>query len=164
MPTIRLGRTDLHLEKNAFGALPIQRISQADAVHLLRKAHDGGILYFDSARSYTDSEEKVGAAFAGMRDQVVLATKTHSSTPEEFWQHLHTSLTNLRTDCIDVYQFHNPDRCFRPGDGTGMYEAMLEARQQGKIRFIGMTNHRAPVAREAVESGLYDTLQFPFSY
>jgi predicted aldo/keto reductase-like oxidoreductase len=70
----------------------------------------------------------------------------------------------LKTDYIDLYQFHNHEKYPRPGDGTGLYEAMLEAKQAGKIRFIGITNHRIDVAFEAVRSGLYDTMQFPFSY
>ena len=83
---------------------------------------------------------------------------------EGFWKDLETSLRLLKTDYIDVYQFHNPSFCPKPGDGTGLYEAMLEAKKQGKIRFIGITNHRLHVAEEAVRSGLYDTLQFPFCY
>ena len=93
-----------------------------------------------------------------------IATKTAASTPEEFWSQLQTSLTNLKTDYIDLYQFHNPAVCPKPGDGSGLYEAMLEAKAQGKIRHIGITNHRLAVAREAIESGLYETLQFPFCY
>jgi aryl-alcohol dehydrogenase-like predicted oxidoreductase len=134
------------------------------AVPLLQRALEGGINYFDSARAYTDSEEKLGAAFSSRRDRVILATKTMPANTEGFWRDLETSLKKLRTDYIDLYQFHNPETYPRPGDGSGLYEAMLEARRQGKIRFIGITNHRLPVAREAVESGLYDTLQFPFSY
>jgi predicted aldo/keto reductase-like oxidoreductase len=83
---------------------------------------------------------------------------------EGFWRELEESLTLLKTDYIDIYQFHNPSFCPKPGDGTGLYEAMLEAKRQGKIRHIGITNHRLAVAEEAVRSGLYDTLQFPFSY
>ncbi len=93
-----------------------------------------------------------------------IATKTHAKTPEGFWQDLETSLKLLKTDYIDVYQFHNLSQCYRPGDGTGMYEAMLEAKAQGKIRHIGATAHKIGVAREVVESGLYETLQYPMSY
>ena len=74
------------------------------------------------------------------------------------------SLEKLQTDYIDLYQFHNPAFCPKPGDGSGLYEAALEAKEQGKIRHIGITNHRIAVAKEAVLSGLYETLQFPFSY
>jgi aryl-alcohol dehydrogenase-like predicted oxidoreductase len=159
-----LGRTGLAVNKDGFGALPIQRAAMPEAAALLRKALDGGIDFFDTARAYTDSEEKIGAALASRRDDFILATKTVSRTAEGFRQDLETSLRMLRTDHIDIYQFHNPDFCPRPGDGTGLYEAMLAARDQGKIRFIGITNHRLTLAREAVESGLYDTLQFPFNY
>ena len=146
MPQVTIGKTGITVEKNGFGALPIQRISKTEAVHLLRKAYDNGITYFDTARGYSDSEEKVGAAFAGMRDKVILATKTMAGTVEQFWTDLETSLTNLQTDHIDIYQFHNPRECPKPGDGTGLYEAMEEAKRQGKIRFISITNHRLDVA------------------
>ncbi|MDR3210182.1 MAG: aldo/keto reductase [Oscillospiraceae bacterium] len=164
MDTVKISGTGLEVNKNGFGALPIQRVSEAEAVFLLRKAFDGGMTYFDTARFYSDSEKKVGAAFAGMRGRVILATKTMSADASGFWQQLETSLRDLRTEYIDFYQFHNPGFCPRPGDGTGLYEAMLEAKAQGKIRHIGLTNHRLPVAREAAESGLYELIQFPFNY
>jgi predicted aldo/keto reductase-like oxidoreductase len=161
---VTIGKTGITVEKNGFGALPIQRISQADAVKLLRRAYEGGMTYFDTARAYSDSEEKLGAAFSGMRDKIIIATKTGAKTVQDFWSDLETSLKNLRTDYIDIYQFHNPSFCPRPGDGTGLYEAMEQAKAQGKIRFISITNHRMDVAKEAVASGLYETLQYPFSY
>lgn len=164
MTTVTLGRTGITVDKNGFGALPIQRISHEDAVYLLRKAFDNGITFFDTARSYSDSEEKLGLAFADIRHQLYIATKTPAQNAEDFWKDLETSLSLLKTDYIDIYQFHNPAFCPKPGDGTGLYEAALEAKKQGKIRFIGITNHRLSVAREAIESGLYDTLQFPFCY
>ncbi len=164
MAKIAIGATGLVAEQNGFGALPIQRVSLQQAQRLLHRAYDGGMTYFDTARSYSDSEEKLGAAFGGRWSQVILATKTGAQTAEGFWKDLHTSLRNLKTDCIDIYQFHNPPFCPRPGDASGLYDAALTAREQGKIRFIGLTNHRLNVAREAVESGLYATLQFPYSY
>ena len=164
METIRLGRTNLVVSKNGFGALPVQRVGMEDACHLLRKAYENGINYFDTARAYSDSEEKLGNALSDVRRNIIISTKTGATRVEDFWNHLNQSLTLLKTDYIDIYQFHNPAFCPKPGDGTGLYEAMLEAKAQGKIRFIGMTNHRLSVAEEAVKSGLYDTLQFPFSY
>lgn len=164
MTQVTLGRTGLTVNKNGFGALPIQRISRDEAAHLLQKALDGGINFFDTARAYTDSEEKIGYALSARRERFTLATKTMSAGVDGFWADLHTSLEKLNTDCIDLYQFHNPAFCPKPGDGTGLYEAMEQARDQGKIRFIGITNHRLAVAKEAVMSGLYDTLQFPFNY
>ena len=164
MSKVTLGKTGITVERNSFGALPIQRISTEEAVKLLRKAYDNGVTYYDTARWYTDSEEKLGEAFDGMRDKVYIATKTGATNVEGFWSDLHTSLRNLRADYIDVYQFHNPGFCPKPNDGAGLYEAMLEAKEKGMIRHIGITNHRLSVAHEAVESGLYETLQFPFSY
>ena len=98
------------------------------------------------------------------RTEVYIATKTAAQNAEDFWKDLHTSLTNLCTDYIDLYQFHNPAFCPKPGDGSGLYEAMQEAKAKGMIRHIGITNHRLAVAHEAIDSGLYETLQFPFSY
>ena len=164
METIRLGRTNLVVSKNGFGALPVQRVGMEDACHLLRKAYENGINYFDTARAYSDSEEKLGNALSDVRKNIIISTKTGATSVEDFWKHLNQSLSLLKTDYIDIYQFHNPAFCPKPGDGTGLYEAMLEAREKGMIRFIGMTNHRLSVAEEAVRSGLYDTLQFPFSY
>lgn len=164
MEMVTLGKTGITVNKNGFGALPIQRISIDDAVALARRAYEAGMTFFDTARFYTDSEEKLGEAFDGMREKVCIATKTAAQNAEGFWKDLEVSLHNLRTDYIDIYQFHNPSFCPKPGDGTGLYEAMLEAKAQGKIRHIGITNHRLAVANEAIDSGLYETLQFPFCY
>lgn len=164
MRNVRLGKTNITVSKNGFGALPIQRISKEDAIHLLRKAYEGGINYFDTARFYTDSEEKIGLALSDVRENIIISTKTMRTDVEGFWRDLNESLTLLKTDYIDIYQFHNPSFCPKPGDGTGLYEAMLEAKRLGKIRHIGITNHRLAIAEEAVLSGLYETLQFPFSY
>lgn len=164
MRRITLGRTDINVNANGFGALPVQRVGVGEAVYLLQKAFYNGVDFFDTARYYTDSEVKLGAAFEHIRDRIIIATKTGAQNAEDFWEDLETSLTNLRTDHVDIYQFHNPSFVPVPGDGTGLYEAMLEAKKQGKIRFIGITNHRIALAEQAVDSGLYDTLQFPFSY
>lgn len=164
MGKIQLGSTGIEIEKNGFGCLPIQRVSKEEAARLLRKAADGGINYFDTARAYSDSEEKVGYAFAGMRDKVVIATKSHAQTGAEMMAHLETSLKTLGTDYIDVYQFHNPAFVPRPGGEDGLYDAALEAKKQGKIRHIAITNHRLAVAHEAIDSGLFALLQFPYSY
>ncbi|MDF2803529.1 MAG: NADP-dependent oxidoreductase domain containing protein [Anaerocolumna sp.] len=164
MQTVTLGKTGLNVSKNGFGALPIQRINEKEAVYLLEKAYANGINYYDTARWYTDSEEKLGAAFSGIRDKIIISTKTGAQTAGELWRDLEQSLNYLHTDYIDIYQFHNPAFCPKPGNESGLYDAMQKAKEQGKIRFIGITNHRLAIAEEAVESGLYQTLQFPFSY
>jgi len=164
MEQVILGKTKILVNKNGFGALPIQRIEKKDAVYLLQKAFYHGFNYFDTARWYSDSEEKLGAAFCWTRGKIIFSTKTGAQTADDFWKELETSLKNLKTDYIDIYQFHNPSFCPKPGDESGLYEAMLKAKKQGKIRFIGITNHSQSVAKEAIKSNLYDTLQFPFSY
>lgn len=164
METVTLGRTGLVVSKNGFGALPIQRVNKKEAVYLLQKAFYNGINYFDTARWYSDSEEKIGAAFSYTRDKIVISTKTGAQTAVDFWKDLEQSLKNLKTDYIDIYQFHNPAFCPKPGDESGLYDAMIEAKKQGKIRHIGITNHRLAVAKEAIDSDLYDTMQFPFCY
>jgi len=164
MQTVRLGRTELIVSKNGFGALPVQRVGMDEAKRILRLAYEGGINYFDTARFYTDSEEKIGEALSDVRENIVISTKTMRTEVEGFWRELKLSLSLLKTGYIDIYQFHNPPFCPKPGDGTGLYEAMLEAKAKGMIRHIGITSHKLSIAEEAVKSGLYETLQFPFSY
>ena len=164
MADVTLGKTKITVNKNGFGALPVQRVSVEEAGTLLKKAFNHGITFFDTARAYSDSEEKLGLAFEGIREKIYIATKTAADTAEGFRRDLEESLRLLKTDYIDLYQFHNPAVCPKPGDGSGLYEAMLEARERRTVRHIGITNHRLHVAAEAVESGLYETLQFPFSY
>jgi len=164
MNEITLGSTGISALQNGFGALPIQRISKGDAVKLLRRAYEGGMRFFDTARAYSDSEEKMGEALADLRGDIIIASKTMAVTPDKFREDLDTSLRLLKTDYIDIYQFHCVSTCYRPGDGTGMYECLQEAKAAGKIRHIAITTHKLGVAFEIAESGLYETLQYPFSY
>lgn len=164
MQTVTLGKTGITVDKNGFGALPIQRVSMEEAKVILRRAFDGGIRFFDTARAYSDSEEKIGAALSDVRRELYISTKSQATNAADFNRDLETSLRNLRTDYVDIIQFHNPAFCPRPGGEDGLYDAALAAQKAGKVRFIGITNHRMPVAQEAVDSGLYATLQFPFSY
>ena len=164
MDFVTLGSTNITVNKNGFGALPIQRVSEKEAVYLLRKAYDNGITFFDTARFYTDSEKKLGMAFEGMRDKIFIATKAPANDAKTFWEYLHVSLEAMKTDYIDVYQYHNAPAYPVPGEENGLYDAILEAKAQGKIRHIGISNHRLDVAIGAANSGLYETIQFPISY
>ena len=169
MKTITLGTTGITTPQNAFGALPVQRVNMETAVEILHRAYDGGMTFFDTARAYSDSEEKMGQAFGRDngkydREKIFIATKSAAETPEKLKADLETSLHNLRTDYIDIYQLHCVKQCYRPGDGTGLYEVLQEAKAKGKIRHIGITAHKIGIAEEIAESGLYETLQFPFSY
>lgn len=171
MRNITLGTTGITVPQNGFGALPIQRIGFSEAAHLLVKAYEGGMRYFDTARAYTDSEEKIGMAFGcpgdifeTERESIYIASKTQAKTPEAFWKDLETSLKTMHCGYIDVYQFHQMNVCWRPGDGSGMYECMQEAKRRGLIRHIAATTHKIGIAEEIADSGLYEVLQYPFSY
>ena len=164
MKSVKLGRTELVVSQLGFGSLPIQRASLADAVRILRKAYHSGITFFDTARAYSDSEEKLGEALSDVRAQIIIATKTHAADATTARQHLETSLKNLRTDYLDIVQLHNPEAVPDLNDAKSPYAALLEAKRQGLVRHIGFTNHRLAVARQAVLSGLFDTLQFPLSH
>ena len=164
MEKIRLGKTEILASQIGFGCLPLQRQPMDDVTKLLRKAYDSGINYFDTARMYSDSEEKIGVALSDVRNHIYLATKSHHFTAQGILEDLETSLRLMKTDHVDVLQVHNPPFCPKPGGEDGVYDALLRAKQEGKLLHIGITNHREHVAREAVESGLYDLLQFPFAY
>jgi len=164
MKTVTLGKTGITVPKQAFGALPIQRVSRETAVFLLRKAYDGGMRFFDTARSYTDRESKLGEAFGGIREKLYISTKLPRFTPDQMREDMDKCLSELRTDYVDIIQLHNPPFCPKPGDGSMVYETLLAFKKEGKVRHIGITNHRLNIAKEAIESGLYETLQFPFSY
>lgn len=163
METIRLGRTGIIASRSGFGALPIQRIPMGDAAAILRGAYDGGINFFDTARAYTDSEEKIGYALSGVRNHIFLATKTQAKDKKALFGDLETSLRLLKTDHIDLYQLHNPPALPDYDDPDGLFGGLLEAKKKGYIRFLGLTNHRLSLARQAALDGRFDCIQFPLS-
>lgn len=161
MRTAPLGKTGLTVTRTALGCLPLQRRTADDAVELIRAAYRAGITFYDTARGYSDSEYKLGIALDGIRDQVVIATKTPSSTLDGMKRDLETSLTMLKTDHVDIYQFHNPS--VLPLEESPLYRLMEDFKRQGMIRHIGLTNHSADIAISAAQSGLYETIQYPLS-
>jgi aryl-alcohol dehydrogenase-like predicted oxidoreductase len=163
MEKIRLGRTNLMVSRSSFGALPIQRVGFDDAKKLLLMAFENGINFFDTARSYSDSEEKLANALGPVRKNIIIATKTLAKDVSTLNEQLATSLKTLKTDYIDIYQLHNPPKLPDPNDADGLYQTLVKARQKGMVRFIGISSHRQDVARGTVESGLYDTLQYPLN-
>jgi predicted aldo/keto reductase-like oxidoreductase len=162
----RLGKTDMNVSVIGFGGIPIQGVSFDEADRIFRTALDKGITFFDSARAYTDSEEKMGRALAASRGSIYLASKALSRTAPKLAAEIETSLTNLRTDMIDLYQLHSVgssaelDKVLAPG---GAYEALLQARAAGKIRWLGITGHSREVMLKAIGTGRFDTVQFPFN-
>ena len=163
MKMMRLGRTGLTISRTGFGALPIQRIGFDEAKALLVRAYEAGVTFFDTARGYSDSEEKIGYALADVRKDIVIATKINAADRKGFMEKLETSLRNLKTDYVDVLQLHWPGELPDPDDPESIYAGLFEAKQKGMARFIGITHHARALARTAVESGRYDTLQFPLN-
>jgi aryl-alcohol dehydrogenase-like predicted oxidoreductase len=164
MKTILLGKTGLRVTKPAMGCLPVQRCTKDDGVRLLQAAFEGGIRFFDTANAYTDSEEKLGLALADVRNQIVISTKSGSRTKDGVLTHIENSLKMLRTDHIDLFQFHNVPEMPDPEDPNGAYAGAVEAKRRGWIDHIGFTSHRVDVAEKCIDSGYFETCQFPFSY
>ncbi len=151
--------------KTSFGALPIQRVGMQTAKSILRSAYDAGINFFDTARAYTDSEEKLGATFGGsLRQNIIIASKTMSTDRAGAQRDIETTLRNLRTDYVDIYQLHNLQAMQDPKDDTTALYALMQAKKEGKIRHVSFTAHRRDIAEQGILSGLFDTLQFPLSY
>ncbi|MFR8087749.1 MAG: aldo/keto reductase [Lachnospirales bacterium] len=163
MKKIRLGRTELMVGASSFGALPIQRLSKPEAMKLLREAYELGMNYFDTAHGYTDSEEKIGMALSDVRKDIIISTKSPAKDKKTLLEDIETSLERMKTDYIDLLQLHNPDTLPDPEDPDGLYGGLLEAKRQGMIRHIGITNHSLERAVAAVKSGKYETIQYPFS-
>ena len=164
MQKIRLGKTELMVTKTALGCLPLQRCSDEEAVRLIRAAYEGGINYFDTANNYTDSEKKLGLALSDVRDKLIISTKSAARDKAGVLAHIENSLRMLKTDYIDLFQFHQVTEVPDPNNPNGAYAAALEAKERGWIRHIGVTSHRVDVAEECIASGYFETLQFPFSY
>ena len=163
MKKIRLGKTELMVGASSFGALPIQRLSTEDACKLLRKAYELGMNYFDTAHSYTDSEEKIGLALSDVRKDIIISTKSPAKDKKTLLEQVQMSLERMKTDYIDILQLHNPDVLPDPEDPDSTYGGLLEAKKKGWVRHIGLTNHSLARAVAAGKSGKYETIQYPFS-
>ena len=165
MEYVTLGKTGLKVSRMGFGGIPIQRIDAEGTKALMHKLMDAGVNYIDTARGYTVSEEYLGYALEGIREHFILATKTMSRTKEAMEQDINTSLKNLRTDYIDLYQVHNPnpaqlEQVIAPG---GALEALMEAKEAGKIRHIGITAHSLETFKMALELPWVETIMFPYN-
>ena len=167
MKKIRLGATTLEISEIGFGGIPIIPLPREEAVSVVKHCFDLGITFFDTANMYPTSEEKLGVALKSVRNEVIIATKTAQRDAKGATDHLDLSLKQLQTDWIDVYQLHNVsneealNQVLAP---QGAYEAVSKARDAGKIRFIGISSHSIATATEALKTGLFQTLQFPFNF
>jgi len=164
---IRLGRTKMMVSRLGFGGIPIQRVSEDEAVAVVRRCLDLGITFIDTANAYTNSEERIGKAISGRRDGLILATKSASRTREGVEEHLKLSLKQLAVESIDLYQFHNIadsdslKAILAPDGPMAMVE---EAKKKGLVKHIGVTSHSMDMAKEMVKSDRFETIMFPFNF
>jgi predicted aldo/keto reductase-like oxidoreductase len=168
MEKIRLGKTGMIVTRLGFGGIPIQRRNEADAVAIVKKCLDLGLNYLDTANGYTVSEERIGKAVKGRRQNVYIATKTFPGTPEMIEANLELSLKRLDTDYIDLYQFHGINDAATLKKITdpenGLYKVFEKAKKAGKIRHIGITCHQMDTAKAAVKTDKFETIMFPFNF
>lgn len=156
-----LGKTGLEVTRVGFGVLPLQRVSMDEAKRILTRAYESGINFYDTAR-HIPTVRKNRQCAVGCKGKHYYRHENPGKGRENFWRDLETSLEKLKTDYIDIYQFHNPEKV--PMAGDELYEAMLQAKQKGLIRHIGITNHSFENGKKAILSGLYETLQYPFNH
>jgi uncharacterized protein len=162
-----LGKTGIEASEVGFGGIPIIRLSTDEAIRVLRRAFDRGINLYDTANMYLDSEEKIGLAFDGLRHQVVLATKTIKRDAAGAAAHIEQSLRLLRTDYLDLFQFHqvSQEADYHALIGPqGALEAVTRAKQSGEIRHLGFSSHSLEMAARLIRTGLFSTVQFPFNF
>lgn len=165
MEYVTLGKTGLKISRLGFGGIPIQRVDAETTTKLMHSLVEKGINYIDTARGYTVSESYLGEALEGIRDHFVLATKSMARTKEAMAKDIDISLNNLRTDYIDLYQVHNPsmeqlDTVMAP---DGALEALMEAKEAGKIGHIGLTAHSLAVFEKALTLPWVETIMFPYN-
>jgi aryl-alcohol dehydrogenase-like predicted oxidoreductase len=173
VPKRPLGRTGLEVSVLGIGGYHLGSVnSDAEATQIIDQALDAGVNFFDSAWEYHQglSEERLGRALKGKRDRAVVMTKvcTHGRDKNVAMRQLEESLTRLQTDHLDVWQIHeviyenDPDLIFAP---NGAAEALLQARQQGKVRFLGFTGHKDPSIHLKMLSHNFpfDTVQMPLN-
>ena len=165
MEYVTLGKSGLKISRMGFGGIPIQRIDAEGTKKLMDKLIEYGINYIDTARGYTVSESFIGEAIEGRRDQFILATKSMARTKEAMAKDIDISLENLRTDYVDLYQIHNPSmeqfmQVMAPG---GALEALMDAKEAGKIGHIGVTLHSVEIFEKALEQEWIETIMFPYN-
>ncbi|RJQ77914.1 MAG: aldo/keto reductase [Desulfobacteraceae bacterium] len=167
MKSIQLGKSGLMVSEIGFGGIPIIPLSHEAGVDVVRHCHARGITFFDTANMYGNSEKMIGDALATVRKNVVIATKTTRRDKAGAAEHIALSLRNLKTDVIDLYQFHavskdeDLETILAP---EGAMQAAREAVAAGKIRHVGLSSHKIEVALKACRTGQFETLQFPFNF
>ena len=160
-----LGKTGLHISRMGFGGIPIQRIDAEGTKTLMQQLKAAGVNFIDTARGYTVSEEYLGYALEGIRQDFVIATKSMARTKAAMASDIDISLKNLRTDYIDLYQVHNatPEQLQQVVAPGGALEALQEAKAAGKIGHIGLTSHSLDTFKMALDMDWVETFMFPYN-
>ena len=167
MRLVAFGKSGLQVSELGFGGIPLIRLNKEKAVQVLRRAYDRGITFYDTANMYLDSEEKIGSAFSGMRDKVIIASKSLKRDATGLTDHIDKSLRRLKTDYVDLYQLHQVSKeaeweaIMAPG---GAMESLYMAKKQGKVRHIGFSSHSLTMALKLVKTALFSSIQFPFNF
>jgi len=167
MEQIRLGRTEMMVTRLGFGGIPIQRAAEEEAIAIVQKCLELGINFLDTANGYTTSEERIGKAIKGNREGIHLATKSHARTREDIENHLKLSLERLGVDYIDLYQLHNVSDAKALEtvlDPNGPRAVIEDAKKAGLVKHIGFTSHQIDIAKDAVKTGLFETIMFPLNF
>ncbi len=164
MEYVRLGKTDIIVSRVAFGAMRLSDTENDESAgNLVRRAYESGINFFDTSRKTPISEKLLGDALYDIRRNVFLSTATSSKTVSEIKEDMETSLMTLHCDTVDLYQLETEKFLPLPNGADKIYETLQEFKNQNKIKAFGIITTNLETATKAVESGLYDTLQFPFS-
>lgn len=164
MEYIRLGKTNLLISRVAFGAMRLSEVkSEEEAALIVRKAYDSGVNFFDASRKNIESEKLLGDALYDIKKNVIVSTTTVSHTPKEIKEELESSLMALHCDSIDLYQFETEKFLPVPGGADKIYDTLQELKKSNKIKHIGIVTTNLETAHKAVDSGLYETIQFPFN-
>lgn len=163
MDYIRLGKTNLMVSRMAFGAMRLTSEGEDKAAEIVRKAYDSGVNFYDTSNSTPDSEKLLGDALYDIRNNIFLSTTTKAKTSQELKADIENSLMTLHCDYVDLYQYETDDYLPEPGNKDGIYDTLMEIKRQGKAKSIGLVTVNLETAIKAVNSGLYDTIQYPFS-
>jgi len=167
MRQITLGKTGLCATRLGFGGIPIQRVSENQAIKTVRHAVKCGVDFIDTARAYTTSEKRIGLALKNLNKKVIVASKSTNRKPADLRQDLETSLANLQRDYIDLYQCHyvkNEEDYQQIISPSGALEVLIKAKAEGLIGHIGITSHSLDLVDRILDDDIFETIMVCFSF
>jgi len=166
MEVVRLGKTNIFVKKLGWGGIPIQRASEEEAIKVIKEVVEMGVDFLDTARAYTNSEERIGRALQEVKKTVVLSSKSHGRT-EKIYDDVLLSLKNLQVKKINIYHLHNVssfsdyEKVMGPG---GAYQGLKRAQEEGLIDHIGITSHNLSVLERAIKEEKFAVIMACYSF